>query len=203
MNGETIPHHEKVFSIFEEHTEWICKGKAGVPRELGIGVCIMEDQYGFVLHHQVMEGQKNVDIAVDMVLKAKDKFPGLSACSFDRGFYSPQNKKRLTGLLELAAMPKKGGLSKKDKEFEYSEEFVEARKKHSAVESAINALENHGLDTCPDHGIAGFRRYVGLAVVARNLQVLGAAIRKNRILTRFKKMDIDVAPRPSHLSRGR
>ena len=107
LNGETIPHHDKVFSIFEEHTEWICKGKAGVPQELGIGVCIMEDQYGFVLHHQVMEGQKDVDIAVDMVLKAKDKFPGLSACSFDRGFYSPQNKKRLTGLLELAAMPKK------------------------------------------------------------------------------------------------
>ena len=184
LNGETIPHHEKVFSIFEEHTEWICKGKAGVPQELGLAVCIMEDQYGFVLHHQVMEGQKDVDIAVDMVLKARDKFPGLSACSFQRGFYSPQNKKRLTGLLELAAMPKKGGLSKKDKEFEYSEEFVEARKKHSAVESAINALENHGLDTCPDHGIAGFRRYVGLAVVARNLQVLGAAIRKKELKRR-------------------
>ena len=48
-------------------------------------------------------------------------------------------KKRLTGLLELTAMPKKGGLSKKDKEFEYSEEFVEAKKRHSAVESAITS----------------------------------------------------------------
>lgn len=181
LNGESIPHHEKVFSIFEEHTQWICKGKAGVPQELGLGVCILEDQFGFILHHRVMENQKDVDIAVDMVGKAKGKFPGLSACSFDKGFYSPQNKIELMQLLELAAMPKKGRLSKEDKEFEYSEEFAAARKKHPAVESAINALENHGLDMCPDHGIVGFKRYVGLAIVARNLQVLGAAIRKREL----------------------
>ena len=33
---EKIPHEEKVFSIFEPHTEWISKGKAGVPQELGL-----------------------------------------------------------------------------------------------------------------------------------------------------------------------
>jgi IS5 family transposase len=49
-----IPHNEKVFSIFEPHTEWISKGKAGVPVELGIKVCIVEDQAGFILKHQVM-----------------------------------------------------------------------------------------------------------------------------------------------------
>jgi len=38
LNGEVIPHDEKVFSIFEEHTEWVCKGKAGVPVELGVRV---------------------------------------------------------------------------------------------------------------------------------------------------------------------
>ncbi|NIS54759.1 MAG: ISNCY family transposase, partial [Aliifodinibius sp.] len=64
LEGETISHHEKVFSIFEEHTEWISKGKAGVPQELGLSVCILEDQYGFILHHHVMEKQKDVDIAV-------------------------------------------------------------------------------------------------------------------------------------------
>jgi hypothetical protein len=59
VTGETIPHDQKVFSIFEEHTEWISKGKAGVPVELGLRVCILEDQYGFILHHRVM--QKEVD----------------------------------------------------------------------------------------------------------------------------------------------
>jgi len=54
---EKIPHEEKVFSIFEPHTEWISKGKAGVPQELGLQVCVLKDQYGFILHHLVMEQQ--------------------------------------------------------------------------------------------------------------------------------------------------
>jgi IS5 family transposase len=49
---------------------------------------------------------------------------------------------------------------------------------HSAVESGINALEVHGLDRCLDHGIDGFRRYVALAIVARNMQKLGAELQK-------------------------
>jgi hypothetical protein len=46
------------------------------------------------------------------------------------------------------------------------------------VESAINGLEHGGLDICPDHGIKGFKRYVALAVVARNLHRLGAVVRE-------------------------
>jgi IS5 family transposase len=34
--GEIIPHDEKVFSLFQPHTEWVMKGKAGVPVELGV-----------------------------------------------------------------------------------------------------------------------------------------------------------------------
>ena len=48
LRGETIPHEEKVFSIFEEHTRWVSKGKAGTPVELGVPVAIIEDQYGFI-----------------------------------------------------------------------------------------------------------------------------------------------------------
>ena len=79
----------------------------------------------------------------------------------------------------MVVLPKKGKLSEKDKERERSDEFKRARQQHSAVESAINALEVHGLDVCPDHGIDGFKRYVALAVVARNIQRLGALVRKN------------------------
>jgi hypothetical protein len=181
LKGETIPHHEKVFSLFEEHTEWISKGKAGVSQELGLGVCILEDQYGFILHHHVMEKQKDVDISVLMVSEAKRKFPMLTVCSFDRGFYSPKNRKDLQEHLDRVVMPKKGKLSEKDKQIEYSEEFIESRRKHAAVESAINALENHALDRCPDHGIVGFKRYVSLAVLARNIQILGAKIRQDEL----------------------
>ncbi len=76
-------------------------------------------------------------------------------------------------VLDGVILPKKGKLSEKDKEREHSEEFVDARRKHSAVESAINALENHGLDRCRDHGIHGFKRYVSLAILARNIQIIG------------------------------
>ena len=181
LDGETIPHNEKVFSIFEEHTEWISKGKAGVPQELGLGVCILEDQYGFILHHHVMENQNDVDIAVLMVAEAKRKFSALFGCSFDKNFYSPENIEKLQEFLTEVVLPKKGRLSKKDKQIEYSGEFIESRRKHVAVESAINALENHALDRCLDHGIVGFKRYVGLAVLARNLQLLGAKIREKEL----------------------
>ncbi|MCU7912565.1 MAG: ISNCY family transposase, partial [Candidatus Thiodiazotropha sp. (ex Lucinoma aequizonata)] len=59
-------------------------------------------------------------------------------------------------------------------------EFVRLRKEHSAVESAINALEHHRLDKCPDHGIDGFKRYIALAVVARNIQRLCAVLRQQK-----------------------
>lgn len=181
IEGETIAHHEKVFSIFEEHTEWLSKGKAGVPQELGLSVCVLEDQHGFILHHQVMEQQKDVDIAVAMVAAAKSKFAALSACSFDKGFYSPANRKQLGEILDQVVLPKKGKLSEADKQIEYSEEFIASRHQHAAVESAINALENHSLDRCFDHGIDGFKRYVALAVLARNIQLLGAKLRQNSL----------------------
>jgi transposase, IS5 family len=181
IDGETIAHSEKVFSIFEEHTEWISKGKAGVPQELGLAVCVLEDQYGFILHHHVMEKQKDVGIAVMMVAEAKRKFAALSGCSFDRGFYSPANRQELHKILDDVVLPKKGKLCQADKQIEYSDEFIEARHKHAAVESAINALENHGLDRCLDCGITGFKRYVALAVLARNIQILGAKIRQRSL----------------------
>jgi hypothetical protein len=178
LDGETIPHHEKVFSIFEEHTEWINKGKAGVPQELGLSVCIVEDQFGFILHHHVMEKQKDVEVALPIVTETKRMFPTLGSCSFDRGFYSSDNRQQLNEILDNLVMPKKGKLSEADKQLEYSEEFIESRHQHAAVESAINALENHGLDRCLDFGIEGFKRYVAFSVLARNVQLLGAIIRK-------------------------
>ena len=61
------------------------------------------------------------------------------------------------------------------------------RKKHSAVESNINALDHHALDRCPDRGIESFKKYVstitkvggtillltGIAILTGQLQILG------------------------------
>lgn len=174
--GEVIAHDEKVFSIFEPHTEWISKGKAGVPVELGVKVCLLEDQYQFILHHQVMQRQTDEQVTVAMVTQAKQRFPQLAACSFDKGFHSTANQIALREHLTLVALPRKGALSKAAQEVEQSVDFVKARRAHSAVESAINALEVHGLNVCRDHGITGFKRYVAWAVVARNIHRIGALL---------------------------
>jgi hypothetical protein len=181
VEGETIPHDEKVFSLFEEHTEWISKGKAGVSQELGLKVCVVKDQFGFILHHRVMQKETDDQIAVRIIQETKDRFNQLSGCSFDKGFHSPYNQKELAKILDKVILPRKGKLSAINKEIESSEEFREARRKHSAVESSINALENHGLDRCRDHGLHGFKRYVGLAVVARNIQIIGHIIRQRKL----------------------
>ncbi|MHA1215627.1 MAG: ISNCY family transposase [Candidatus Hodarchaeales archaeon] len=178
---EKIPHEEKVFSIFEPHTEWISKGKAGVPQELGLSVCVLKDQYGFILYHQVLEQRTDDKVAVAMAQGAKDRFPNLAGCSFDKGFYSPDNKRQLGNIMDYVILSKKGRLSAKDKEIEKSEEFVSSRRKHSAVESSINALENHGLDRCLDHGLHGFKRYVALSVLARNIQILGHLLQQKEL----------------------
>ena len=180
LQGEKIPHAEKVFSLFEPHTEWINKGKAGVPVELGLKVCIVESQAGYLLHHQVMQRATDAQIAVGLIQQTQHRYPELSGCSFDKGFHSPANQIELADILENVVLPKKGRCNKTEKARESSTEFRVRKRQHSAVESGINALEVHGLDTCPDHGIQGFKRYVAFAIVARNIQKIGSELNKEQ-----------------------
>lgn len=193
IQGKKILHAEKVFSIFETHTEWISKGKAGVPVELGLKVCVLEDQFGFILHHQVMQNKTDDQVAVPMVSEVQSKFACLKTCSFDKGFHSPANQQELPKLLDLVVLPKKGKLSQQDKKREYSDDFIKARHSHSAVELAINALEVHGLDKCPDHGLYGFKRYVSLAVLSRNIGQLGVVLRQQTLATLARKEKLKLA----------
>ena len=84
----------------------------------------------------------DVDRAAPMVEVAQARFPDLWAASFDRGLHSPENRVRLDGLLDCNALPKKGYLSKGDRERGSGEDFAAMRRQHSAVESAINSLEH-------------------------------------------------------------
>jgi hypothetical protein len=174
--GERIPHAEKVFSIFEPHTEWINKGKAGVLVELGLRVAISEDQHGFILNHRVMQRETDDQVALPLVEDIAKHFPAVKSVSMDKGFHSPENQRRLAEVIDFPVVPKKGKRSAERLAHERSPRFVRLRHRHSGVESAINALEAHGLDVCPDHGIDGFKRYVALAVLGRNVHRLGAIL---------------------------
>jgi hypothetical protein len=162
---QDIPHEEKIFSLFEPHTEWIKKGKTRIAVELGLRIAIATDQYGFILRHQVMQHQQDVDIAVPLI-KALLAQRSIRSVSFDKGFWSPPNYKELKALVQELIMPKKGKLNKAEYEREHTKRFNE-------LESAINCLEHHGLNRCPDKGSAGFTRYAALGVLAYNLHKLG------------------------------
>ena len=178
LNGEAIPHDEKVFSLFERHTEWISKGKAGVPVELGVRVCVLEDQHQFILHHRVMWKETDDKVAVAMVSQAQERYPDLTQCSFDKGFHTPSNQAELKTMLEHVVLPKKGRRSQSDQAREGDDVFKQARRQHSAVESCINNLEQRGLDRCYSYGRDGFERHVALAVVACNLHRIGLILQR-------------------------
>jgi len=127
--------------------------QSGSRQESGLNVCIVKDQFGFILHHRVMKNESDVQIAVLIINETKERFEYFNSCSFDKGFHSPGNQKKPAEILGKVILPRKGKLSVINREIENSEEFREARRKHSAVASSINALENHGLDRCPDQGL--------------------------------------------------
>ena len=178
FKGETIPHEEKLFSLFERHTEWISKGKAGILQELGVRLAVVECSSGFLLHHRVMEQETDEEIAVPIIKDTKARFKSLGACSFDKGFHSPDNQEQLAKLLTLCVCPRKGKLDGEQRKHESRGSFKELRRTHAAVESGINALENHGLDRVLDYGLNGFERYVALAIVARNIHLLGSKLQE-------------------------
>ena len=179
IEGEKIPHAEKVFSIHEPHTGWINKGKAGVLAELGLPVCFLEDQYQFILHHQVLHDGVDSDMIVAFMENAKGRYPTIISCSLDKGYHSPRNRAELDKLLDLNVLPKKGRWSKADRARETAPAFAAARRKHPGIESAINNLNHRGLDKVRTHGEEGFVRTVALGVVAANVHRLGQIV-KNR-----------------------
>ena len=178
---ETIPHDEKIFSLFEPYTEWIKKGKTRHQVELGLRIAVATDQYGFILGYRVMHQQQDVDIAVPFAKALLSQY-AIASISFDKGFWSPKNYDQLVGLVDKLIMPKKGKLNKLEQQREQDKTFRALRHQHAAVESAINCLEHHGLNRCPDKGLDGFRRYTALGVLAYNLHKLG-----NILLAQDKK----------------
>ena len=74
-----------------------------------------------------------------------------------------------------------GRPNKEDKQRQSQKEFRKNRKQHAAVESAINSLEHHGLNRCPDKGKKAFSRYAAAACCGFNLHRLGSILLKQRL----------------------
>jgi hypothetical protein len=179
IKEESIPHQEKIFSIFETYTEWVKKGKSRPNVELGKKLNITTDQYNLIIDYQIMDNEQDRDIVLviaDRILK-KHK---VDIWSFDKGYWNKDNKLILQLSVDKVIMPKLGKRNKAENEEEKSRSFKKYKNLHSAVESNINELEHRGLDRCPDRGAEHYASYVGLGVCAYNLKKIGKYLLDSR-----------------------
>ena len=185
LKGERIPHEEKVFSLFEPHTDLIKKGKSRPAVEFGRRLLVSTQQDGLILDYKIMgSGSETAEVLplADRLLNSYGE-GNLKSISFDKGFSSQEDRELLELYIPEVVMAKKGRRSQADRQRESAPLWRKRKNAHSAVESEINCLEHHGLDRCPDKGFCGYKRYVGLGVLAYNLHKIGARILRNQAAT--------------------
>ncbi len=182
IEGETVPNCDKLFSIFEPHTQLYKRGKAGKPIQFGRQVLVFEDAAGFLVRSVLMnrdEGDK--DVAVRETKSLQKTFDNnVKRLSFDRGFHSPENQKDLSKLVDHLCLPKPGVKQSIVQQSEADEEFLAAQQNHPGIESAIGALQSgNALKRCRDRSETGSERYLQLAILGRNLHTLGRMLIAN------------------------
>lgn len=174
--GESVPNCDKLFSLFETHTQLYRRGKAGQPNQYGRLALVYEDGAGFISHYHLLDRDEgDQDVVVDQTKLVQKKHAGeIVTASFDRGFYSDANEASLREIVgDVCVLPRHPG--------QYAErlktgsvKFHQTRLRHSGIESAIGALQRgNGLKRCRDRSELGFERYFGLAVLGRNIHALG------------------------------
>ena len=176
LQGETIPNHEKLFSIFETHTQLYQRGKAAEPIQFGRLVLVYEDGAGFITHaHLMPRDAEDRGVVVPQTRILQERLGGrIRRASFDRGFHSPENQEELAKIVAHSCVPMPGANHAREQEAKATVEFRQARQEHPGIESAIHALQSgNGLARCRDRSERGFSRYLQLAVLGRNLHVLG------------------------------
>jgi len=176
LNGETVNNEEKIFSIFEPHTELIKRGKQPNPIQFGHNVLMIEDAVGFVVDYQVVgAGVLDQDLVVPVMKQLQERFDNkIKSASFDRGFHTPENQQELAKIVRCPCIAVKGQEKGRQQHKEGTVAFRKARQRHPGVESAIGALQaGNGMKRCRDRGQRGHERYVALGILGRNLQTLG------------------------------
>jgi len=179
IDGETVPNEEKLFSIFEPHTQLYKRGKAGEPVQFGRLVMVYEDAAGFLTHHHLLpRDAADRDVVVEQTRIVQERLQGrIKRASFDRGFHSPENQTALAEIVSHPCLPKPGAKQSAAQDATATLQFRQARQSHPGIESAIGALQSgNGLERCRDQSELGFERYLALGILGRNLHVLGRLV---------------------------
>lgn len=167
----------KVLSLFEPHTQVICKGKAHKPSEFGRLVRLDEVEGGIVSNYEVVAGnQADTDSfvpAIEQHIETFGRAPKMATA--DRGYFSAENEKTAHALgVKKVAVPARGRLSNKRRELHKERWFRRAMSWRAVIEGRIGTLKHRfGMLRATYKGEAGFERYVAWCVIANNLVSIG------------------------------
>jgi IS5 family transposase len=178
LHGEPVPARDKIVSIFEPHTDIICRKKANKPVEYGHKVWLDEVEGGLVTDFRVLDGNPSDDTQWQPALEHHQQQFGRppDQASADRGVHSADNERLAKKLrVKRIVLPKPGYKSLQRKQHENLPWFKRGRRWHNGVEGRISVLKRkYGLDRCLNHGQDGFQRWVGWAVIANNCQIIAS-----------------------------
>jgi IS5 family transposase len=176
FDGEVVPVGEKVFSLFEEHTELLKRGKAGKAVEFGHKVLIAQTGEKFITHYRVMPTREEDKELVGETLDAHRALFGQAPATFaaDKGFYeSVQQLAQLEEEIETVSICKKGRRTSAEAAREYHDAFQAGQRFRAGVEGSISVLKRaFKLNRCLFKGYKHFAASVGCAVFCHNLVLL-------------------------------
>jgi len=179
IGGEKVPNEEKIFSIFEPHTELLKRGKASKPIEFGHMVMIQQVGGKFITGYEVFK-KKPVDHSlVDPTLESHRTIFGQNPdeLSADKGFYESMAKiNELEEEIEVVSIGKKGSRTEEEAAREKTKAFRLGQKFRAGVEGSISFLKRIlGLWRCMNKGWEHYVSTVGATVFVHNLFVLARA----------------------------
>jgi IS5 family transposase len=188
LEGEQVPTEQKIYSIFETHTDLIKRGKVQKPIEFGHKIFLAESGCGLITQYRVLEGNPSDHIHVTPSLKCHKKTFGLAPdwYSSDRGFFSVENLKACQGV-KLVCIPQRGGKRTASREaFEKSPEFKKGQRFRAGIEGRISVLfRGRGMKRCLAEGRERFEVLVGAAVLTNNLMTIARLL--NQKQKRFRR----------------
>ena len=183
LQGEQVPNTEKIYSIFESHTDLIKRGKVQTPLEFGHKVFLAESAQGLITQYQVLEGNPCDEQQVEPSLQHHKETFGHAPELYgsDRGFFSEKNVKscKRNGV-KVVCIPQRGGKKTRVREaYEKSPAFKKGQRFRAGIEGRISVLfRGRGMKRCPAEGRQRFELWVGAAVLANNLMRIAALLTK-------------------------
>ena len=178
LNGEQVPSAEKVYSLFEDHTELLKRGKAGKPIEFGHKVLLVETGEKFITHYETMPKQRADKELIQESLNAHRKVFGCvpAVLAGDKGFYESREQiSELSEKIETVSICKKGRRTVEEDRRESTEEFKAGQRFRAGIEGTISVLKRaFKLSRCLFKGFKNFASSVGCAVFCHNLVTLAA-----------------------------